>query len=585
MRPLLLPLCLTPLLVSCSTVPPLSQATGTQDSPIFVSDVVRRIKCEIADAFDDKVNDPHFLWLDTWTAKVDLSLQINEFAGVSPSAAYTKFFKNAFNFDAGSQSLTAKTIGFVNQTVSVGASANLGEQAVRTEVVTFSLSVKEIKEQSKHPGENGSVDNSLCSPTDLPGLRGGLGLREWVNSALYPVALKELQFGYHPSPVVSKQMPPPTAPGQPKPSAIAPANLVALQLKETQKEEREKADSVQKEKADRELAAEQIRETQYKLKYIDIEDALSRTEDAYKTAQKVERSVGKIDTHNKPTGSAYKSVEKAYCTLERMRRIANQPLDRPLDAADLEWLKKNAPYHPVLISSMKMQFDANVTKLFEGLAPDLDILTDQEPYSAEQKPAKDGHARERELACDTHDEIAKPFYEPQPSNDKAYLMLSAQHWETKVKDVYDKVRKANKEGKKVYPENGVKEGNGHVDGVKTAELAAKYLKDYDSYATAVAAKANADLSSFKKYKTDPPVDGLLHYVNFVLAYGGGVSPNWSFIAWKGPSSTGPLASAQANRTHTLQIALAPNSGEQNRLIQNQAISALSSSLPIGPSLP
>ena len=187
--------------------PPLSQATGTQDSPIFVSDVVRRIKCEIADAFDDKVNDPAFLVARYLDGKGRFrSLQINEFAGVSPSAAYTKFFKNAFNFDAGSQSLTAKTIGFVNQTVSVGASANLGEQAVRTEVVTFSLSVKEIKEQSKHPGENGSVDNSLCSPTDLPGLRGGLGLREWVNSALYPVALKELQFGYHPSPVVSNTL-------------------------------------------------------------------------------------------------------------------------------------------------------------------------------------------------------------------------------------------------------------------------------------------------------------------------------------------------------------------------------------------
>ena len=66
---------------------------------------------------------------------------------------------------------------------------------------------------------------------------------------------------------------------------------------------------MQKEKADRELAAVQIRETQYKLKYIDIEDALSRTEDAYNTAQKVERS-GRNDTHNKPTGSAYKKRRK-----------------------------------------------------------------------------------------------------------------------------------------------------------------------------------------------------------------------------------------------------------------------------------
>jgi hypothetical protein len=69
---------------------------------------------------------------------------------------------------------------------------------------------------------------------------------------------------------------------------------------------------------------------------------------------------------------------------------------------------------------------------------------------------------------------------------------------------------------------------------------------------------------------NPPVDGLLHSVQFVVAYGASVSPNWTLLKWKGPSLTVPGASASGLRTHILNIALGPPA-EQNRLIQNQTV--------------
>jgi hypothetical protein len=205
-------------LTACSTVPRLDEVTGSHESNIHIRDIVRRVKCEIADAFIEKVNDPRFLWLMEWTAKVDLTLQVNNQAGITPSVGYTKFFNNAFNFEAGSTSLTNKTIQAVSQSLTFGLAGNLGEQAVRTEVVSFSLAVREIKEQStKSSAGSYLINTALCGSGDLPELRGSLGLREWVDSALYPVEITDLQAGNHPSPGVAKPTPPPQPVAAPKP--------------------------------------------------------------------------------------------------------------------------------------------------------------------------------------------------------------------------------------------------------------------------------------------------------------------------------------------------------------------------------
>src|ERR1700721_164352 len=116
------------LVSACAYTPPLESATGTAESNILVRDIVRRVKCEISDAFDARVEDSRFHWLQNWTAKVDLTLQIDEQAGISPSVAYTKFFRNAFNFDAGSSSLTSNVIQAVQQSFTLSAAANLSEQ-------------------------------------------------------------------------------------------------------------------------------------------------------------------------------------------------------------------------------------------------------------------------------------------------------------------------------------------------------------------------------------------------------------------------------------------------------------------------
>ena len=195
----------------CSYVPSLEEASGTTESNILIGDVVERIKCEISNSFDSVIDDPRFTWLQNWTAKVDLTLQINDQAGVTPSGSYTSYFHNAFNFGAGSTSLTSNSIASVSQFFTLNFGANYSEQALRAETISFTLSLREIKRWRAHVQTlalKGPSAIPICNTTGRE-LRGHLGLAEWVNSALLPrLAVSELFAGVHPSPSNAGNKPP-----------------------------------------------------------------------------------------------------------------------------------------------------------------------------------------------------------------------------------------------------------------------------------------------------------------------------------------------------------------------------------------
>jgi hypothetical protein len=54
---------------------------------------------------------------------------------------------------------------------------------------------------------------------------------------------------------------------------------------------------------------------------------------------------------------------------------------------------------------------------------------------------------------------------------------------------------------------------------------------------------------------DPPISAIGQSVQFTLAYGGNITPTWTFVQFKGPNGT--LFTAQGTRTHILNITLGP----------------------------
>jgi hypothetical protein len=69
-------------------------------------------------------------------------------------------------------------------------------------------------------------------------------------------------------------------------------------------------------------------------------------------------------------------------------------------------------------------------------------------------------------------------------------------------------------------------------------------------------------------KLDPPVESLSHQVQFVVALSGNVSPSWTLARFRGPATSGSLASAASTRTHTLVVVLGDPGTDQAKSQRN-----------------
>jgi hypothetical protein len=209
---------------SCVATPPLSQATGSAQSDIMIRDVVQRVKCELSEAFDEKTRQPQFRWLASWTAHVDLTLTINDNAGISPSGSYTRFEHNAVNQAAGPSAFPPTAArGVVNQFFTVSVGAALSGQAVRTETLSFTVALDELKLWRKQldrieADPNFPPERKLCNFGLAASVTGNLGLKEWVDSAFFPAEVEQgqLQAGVHSAAAAkapSASVPTPSTPG------------------------------------------------------------------------------------------------------------------------------------------------------------------------------------------------------------------------------------------------------------------------------------------------------------------------------------------------------------------------------------
>lgn len=199
------------LVTGCSTVPPLSHATNNFPftSSIPVQEIVQRVKCELSNSFDEKMQQPDFKWIRSWTVKADLTLEVDETGGVSPSLTYIQPLKNAFYPGAGPSSISTSgvpgtTIPAVAQNFTFGFGANLSGSVTRTELISFALSLRELqawrKAQRRFEREHGIPEDHACHPAGINDLQGSLDLKAWVDAALKPVDYGLLESGLHPDP-------------------------------------------------------------------------------------------------------------------------------------------------------------------------------------------------------------------------------------------------------------------------------------------------------------------------------------------------------------------------------------------------
>jgi hypothetical protein len=205
------------LAASCVAPPPLTQATNNFPfaRSIPIHDVVQRVKCDLTDALYAKVYQSKdrlkFAWMQSWTAKADLTLEIDDTGGITPSVSYTHALPNAFVFGLGPSSINTatgavtNTVGATSQNLTLGASGTFSGSATRTETLSFNLSMAELKDWKEN--RQRLINRGLeltgiysCDPAAPTDVQADLDLRTWLDEALKPVELGDLQTGIHPTP-------------------------------------------------------------------------------------------------------------------------------------------------------------------------------------------------------------------------------------------------------------------------------------------------------------------------------------------------------------------------------------------------
>jgi hypothetical protein len=592
-------------LCGCSYVPSLERTTGAENSPVFIKDVVERVQCELLDGFGDKIDSPEYAWLASWTAKADLTLTLTEAAGITPSVTATKIFPNAPNTAAGPSSLSYNPatgvvshppapfgIGNLAQSFNLGAGATYNESAQRNEVISFSLSLKDVKARAHELN---------CVGYKRSGLLGQLGLKEWIDSAVHPVQLGLLDAGDHPAPGTAGSARGPSV-GTPRATALGKAGDE---------------------------------------KCTELRLALGAPEgtklgDLFK---QVENEANILDEKAKTTASDAKTLLNTITTREDSSdiiKVQSKPYDKILNDRYRHGLQQEFRYLKSIESNVKSLYESSI--LIQASA---DLLKTQAGKLSSPGSTFDIFKAET-LNCSVYnDKIKSRGYGCGWLNCERYLTstyYSAASTGEKlderlIKSVLDPDFQAcaaldadYKAYNTLFPKedrkrlaNAAANPPVYYDFVTTDQCKAPAIKastacqQIDERAQLESSCANAldmhqkikgsgtDIGLEAKLKEiankirlqnvklqllpapalpDPPIDSLTHSVNFMVTYGASIAPNWSLASFKGPGANGNLANANRTRTHLLTISMGPRNGgekataEQVRNIQNLNILSL-----------
>jgi hypothetical protein len=186
----------------CTQVPDIDHAVETAR----VVDVVKRVKCDIYDAFTYPKKTPSGVieaapisefegaeWLKNWTGQVDLNLIVNDQASISPGVTLTHPLRP----------LPIPGIGTFSRSFTESLGGSVATTAGRTETITFTISVAEIEKELRNR-QAAKTKYDDCRFDNGVALKSDLRLKEWVRSALAPAFAppeeRLLTVGHHKSP-------------------------------------------------------------------------------------------------------------------------------------------------------------------------------------------------------------------------------------------------------------------------------------------------------------------------------------------------------------------------------------------------
>ncbi len=150
----------------------------------IVNDIANHIGCEIGNAVSavhQRYRTPELAaeiaWLDTWAAKITLSIVVQEKTDFAPGISFKTLFSNATT-TFGTQTITSA------QSFSFGIGGQFSSEATRTENVGYFVSSGALRKRV----ETGMALNPPrpCHHGEGPNIEGDLKFREWLEATILP---------------------------------------------------------------------------------------------------------------------------------------------------------------------------------------------------------------------------------------------------------------------------------------------------------------------------------------------------------------------------------------------------------------
>ncbi len=557
--------CLVVFLAGCSWIPNLNDATGTSAPPaIFVEDVVKRIKCEIYESSQADEVKNKLAWTKDWTAKVNLSLSVVNSGGLTPNVSAVRYVPSAY-YNAESAT-GGKSLSAVQQKFTLGANLTYSENATRTELVVFTVPFGGAKKQDGCDG--------LAAEGEL---QGNLGIKEWVKTAFAPAAT-----GLLPPKIAA-----PDEISQSKPASLATELRNEMcSLNPTVSDQApdiiEPSEACKNSESKNRIitpdpfspgalayewrAIEPFNDVCADNAFLQIKDFLA------KKAAKAEGKEGTEVTKAAQVVTSKAGGPKVFSKLGKTGKINSVPASTITTAKGkltFDWTPVTD--HQKALAALPNHGCRDIYTLAKIMNASARLAAAENKIRDNYTSANQSGKKTESFANGLSANVLKPVKQAEDELKTLNNLLLGETFLLKaaLASSYDTLPK----GKDVDPDISGCDVTTISERAEKWQCSRQYIGIIKAVAFVVYAEDLENTSTkiaqyIQSFSPGLPIDSMSHTVIFVVTYGAGIAPQWSFI--NVTSASNPLAQMQGVRTHNLLLAIGPPS-ENSANIQNQTV--------------
>ena len=163
-----------------------------------VHEIIRQIKCELMHSIAEPMEDKRLKWFQSWTAKIDLTLNVSTLDQLTPTVVFNHPLHNAYP-NVGTSSLPGATLAALQQKFTFGVGGGVSDLRTRSEDFIFTVSFDGLKQEFESLRKK-DPRYAVCLDANAELTSSNLDMKSWIYKRMlsmvteidgYPAVLTE----------------------------------------------------------------------------------------------------------------------------------------------------------------------------------------------------------------------------------------------------------------------------------------------------------------------------------------------------------------------------------------------------------